>query len=91
MDAVLWKNGFKSHVVYIGENTRTTSGIVCIDLGDMVGNPEVLSLGLEINFSLFCFVLYCYAFVQYCEVKTIQYIAMHKFVGVLDNPHPLRL
>ena len=42
-------------------------------------------------FSLFCSILYCYAFVQYCEVKTIQYIAMHKFVGVLDNPHPLHL
>ena len=39
-----------------------------------------------LNFSLFCFVLYCYAFVQYCNVKTIQYNAMHKFVGVLDNP-----
>ena len=42
-----------------------------------------------LNLSLFCFVLYCYAFVQYCNVKTIQYNAMHKFVGVLDNP-PLR-
>ena len=42
---------------------------------------------LLLNFSLFCFVLYCYAFVQYCNVKTIQYNAMHKFVGVLDNPH----
>ena len=39
-----------------------------------------------LNFSWFCFVLYCYAFVQYCNVKTIQYNAMHKFVGVLDNP-----
>ena len=34
----------------------------------------------------FCFVLYCYAFVQYCYLKSIQYNAMHKFVGVLDNP-----
>ena len=39
-----------------------------------------------LNFSLFCFVLYCYAFVQYCNAKTIQFSAMHKFVGVLDNP-----
>ena len=39
-----------------------------------------------LNFSLFCFVLYCYTFVQYYNVKTIQYNAMHKFVGVLDNP-----
>ena len=34
---------------------------------------------------LFCFVLYCYAFVQYCYLKSIQYNAMHKFVGALDN------
>ena len=39
-----------------------------------------------LTFSLFCFVLYCYAFVQYCNVNTIQYNAMHKFVRVLDNP-----
>ena len=39
-----------------------------------------------LNFLLFCFVLYCYAFVQYCYLKSIQYNAMHKFVGVLDNP-----
>ena len=25
-------------------------------------------------------------FLQYCKVKTIQYNAMHKFVGLLDNP-----
>ena len=47
--------------------------------------PTNLCMAL-LNFSLFCFVLYCYAFVQYCNVKTIQYNAMHKFVGVLDNP-----
>ena len=35
---------------------------------------------------LFCFVLHRYAFVQYCNVNTVQYNAMHKFVGVLDNP-----
>ena len=35
--------------VYIGEITKTTSGIVHIDLGDMAGNPEVLSLGPEIG------------------------------------------
>lgn len=39
-----------------------------------------------LNLSLFSFVLYCYAFVQYCNVNTIQYNTMHKFVGVLDNP-----
>ena len=40
----------------------------------------------------FLFVLLCsllYAFVQYCIVNTIQYNAMHKFVGVLDF-NPLR-
>ena len=41
---------FKSDVVFIGEITRTTSnGIVHIDLGDMVRNPEVLSLEPEIG------------------------------------------
>ena len=39
-----------------------------------------------LNFLLFCFVIYCYAFVQYCYLKSIQYNAMHKFAGVLDNP-----
>ena len=27
-----------------------------------------------------------YTFVQYCKAKTIQYNAMHKIFGVLDNP-----
>lgn len=41
---------FKSHVVCIGEIIRTTSnGIVHIDLGDVAGNPEVLSLEPEIG------------------------------------------
>ena len=39
-----------------------------------------------LNFSLFGFVLHDYAFVQYCNVNTIQYNNMHKFVGVLDSP-----
>ena len=39
-----------------------------------------------LNFSLFCFVLYFCSFVQYCNVKIIKYNAMHKFVGVWDNP-----
>ena len=47
--------------------------------------PTNLCMAL-LTFSLFCFVLYCYAFVQYCNVNTIQYNAMHKFVKVLDNP-----
>ena len=47
--------------------------------------PTNLCMAL-LNLLLFCFVLYCYAFVQYCYLKSIQYIAMHKFVGVLDNP-----
>ena len=38
------------------------------------------------NFLLFCFVLRCYAFVQCCYLKSIQCNAMHKCVGVLDNP-----
>ena len=47
--------------------------------------PTNLCMAL-LTFSLFCFVLYCYVFVQYCNVNTIQYNAMHKFVRVLDNP-----
>ena len=39
-----------------------------------------------LKFPLFSLVLYCYAFVQYCNVQTIQYNTMHKFVGALDNP-----
>ena len=39
-----------------------------------------------LNFSLFCSILHHYAFVQYCNVNTIQYNAMHKFVRVLDGP-----
>ena len=39
-----------------------------------------------LNFSLSCFVLYCYAAVY---VKAIQYNAMHKFVRILDNPQNL--
>ena len=42
-----------------------------------------------LNFSLSCFVLYCYAFVQYGNVKPIQYNTMHKFFAVLDNPRYL--
>ena len=42
------------------------------------------------NFSLSCFVLYCYAFVQYGNVKPTQYNTMHKFVAVLNNPLYLR-
>ena len=58
-----------------------------VRFGSYLSNtPTNLCMAL-LNFSLFCFVLYCYAFVQYCNVKTIQYNAMHKFVGVLDNPH----
>ena len=40
----------------------------------------------SLNFSLFCFVPFCYAFVQYYKYNTIHY-AMHKVVGVLNNPH----
>ena len=36
-----------------------------------------------LNFSLFCFILYCYAFVLYCNVNTVQYNAMHTFVGLM--------
>ena len=31
------------------------------------------------------------SFAQYCNVKTIQNNAMHKFVGVLDNPLQFRI
>ena len=47
--------------------------------------PTNLCMAL-LNFLLFCLVPYCYTFVQYCYLKSIQYNAMHKFVGVLDNP-----
>ena len=49
MDAVPQKKDFKSPVVYIGEITRTMSGIVHIYLGDMVGHLKVLILGPEIG------------------------------------------
>ena len=35
-------------------------------------------------------VLSCNVLLIYCYVDIIQYNAMHKFVGVLDNPHFLR-
>ena len=35
---------------------------------------------------LCCVVLNCIVLLIYCYVDTIQYNAMHKFVGVLDNP-----
>ena len=41
-----------------------------------------------LNFSLCCFVLHRYAFVQYCNVNTIQYNAIHKFVRSIG--HALR-
>ena len=36
---------------------------------------------------LYCVVLNCIVLFIYCYVDMIQYNAMHKFVGVLDNPH----
>ena len=35
---------------------------------------------------LYCVVLSCVVLLIYCYVDIIQYSAMHKFVGVLDNP-----
>ena len=35
---------------------------------------------------LYCVVLNCIILLIYCYVDRIQYNAMHKFVGVLDNP-----
>ena len=35
---------------------------------------------------LYCVVLNCIVFLIYCYVDIIQYNALHKFVGVLDNP-----
>ena len=40
---------------------------------------------------LYCVVLNCIVLLIYCYVDTIQYNAMHKFVGVLDNPPYPRL
>ena len=37
---------------------------------------------------LYCVVLSCNVFLIHCYVDIIQYNAMHKFVRVLDNPHP---
>ena len=51
----------------------------------LTNTPTNLCTAL-LNFSLFCLVLHRYAFVQYCKAKTIQYNAMHKIFGVLDNP-----
>ena len=65
------------------------SCLVWQQLPYLSNTPTNLCMAL-LNFSFFCFVLYCYAFVQYCNVKTIQYNAMHKFVGVLDNPRNSR-
>ena len=36
---------------------------------------------------LHCIILNCIVLLIYCYVDIIQYNAMHKFVGVLDNPH----
>ena len=55
------------------------------DSAIVVNTPTNLCMAL-LNVSLFRFVLYCYAFVQYCNVQTIQYNTTHKFVGVLNNP-----
>ena len=62
--------------------TKPKAGSLCPYLSN---TPTNLCIAL-LNFLLFCFILYCCAFVQYCYVKWIQYNAMHKFVGVLDNP-----
>ena len=35
---------------------------------------------------LYCVVLNCIVLLIYCYVDIIQYNAMHKFVGALDNP-----
>ena len=37
---------------------------------------------------LYCVILNCIVLLIYCYVDIIQYNAMHKFVGVLDNPRP---
>ena len=36
--------------------------------------------------ALYCVVLDCIVLLIYCYVDIVQYNAMHKFVGVLDNP-----
>ena len=36
---------------------------------------------------LYCVVLNCIVLLIYCYVDIIQYNGVHKFVGVLDNPH----
>ena len=56
-----------------------------VNIPYLSNTPTNLCIAL-LNFLLFYFVLYCYAFVQYCYLKSIQYNAMHKFVGALDNP-----
>ena len=68
-----------------GKQLTFASLVTIAETTYLSNTPTDLCMAL-LNFSLFCFVLYSYAFVQYCNVKTIQYNAMHKFVGVLDNP-----
>ena len=58
----------------------------------MLGNNSYLSntltnlcTGLYCTL-LYCVVLNCIVLLIYCYVGIIQYNALHKFVGVLDNP-----
>jgi len=67
------------------EKIFSTTSILC-KLTTYLSNTLTNLCMALLNFSLFCFFLCCYAFVQYCNVKTIQDSAMHKFVGVLDTP-----
>ena len=55
----------------------------------LFNTPTNLCIAL-LNFELFCLILHFYAFVhvQYCNVRTIQYNAMYKFV--LDNNSPIQ-
>ena len=57
----------------------------------LFNTPTNLCIAL-LNFELFCLILHFYAFVhvQYCNVRTIQYNAMYKFVRVLDNNSPIQ-
>ena len=58
---------------------------VCLIVAYLSNTLTNLCIGLYCIL-LYCVVLNCIVLFIYCYVDIIQYNAMHKFVGVLDNP-----
>ena len=57
-------------------------------------SPYLSNIRTNLCIALYCILLYwdvfnCIVLLIYCYVDIIQYNAMHKFVGVLDNPRSL--